>query len=200
MSHKPSLLANLSVQDILRYWSLLTPEQRGAFLELRATELIKTGQGLDLVIAQKLQAGQNTLFDRFAGFFHAFGCLERSVREALEKGREQEAVYLLFGKKYDSIGSLLMRVAATDASQDDVERYLLALCAVQVCQKVKTEFPEFWQKHNGDARAIECLCRETAANKRETVVVKSPEEMRSFLEWFEPMFLKKASPVESDDD
>lgn len=34
MSHKPSLLLHLSTADILRYWSLLTVEQRAAFLEV----------------------------------------------------------------------------------------------------------------------------------------------------------------------
>ena len=200
MTHKPSLLADLSVQDILRYWSLLTSEQRSAFLELRATELIKTGQGLDLVTTQRLQAEQDTLFDRFAGFFHAFGCLERAVKKAIEENRELEAVYLLFGKKYDSLGSLLTRVAGTESKQDDVERYVLALCAKQVCQQVRKDYAEFWQNHPADAKEIERLCGETAARMQEALATKTQEDMKPFLDWFEGWFLKKALPAEGAND
>ena len=73
-----SLLFRLSATDILRYWSLLTQEQRAAFLEARAPEVALLGQGADLVARAKLALEKKTLFDRFAGFFHAFGCLERS--------------------------------------------------------------------------------------------------------------------------
>ncbi|MBA2360062.1 MAG: hypothetical protein H0V79_03820, partial [Actinobacteria bacterium] len=49
MSHKPSLLMHLSAADILSYWSLLTPEQRTAFLESRAPELALLGEGAHLL-------------------------------------------------------------------------------------------------------------------------------------------------------
>src|SRR5262249_7420069 len=78
----------------------------------------------------------DTLFDRFAGFFHAFGCLERAVRSALSDGRDKEASYRLFGKKYDSLGSLLDRMAADAQSGDPVDRYVIILCAKQLCQEI----------------------------------------------------------------
>src|SRR5207248_600824 len=99
MSHKPSLFMQLSVADILRYWSLLKPEQRAAFLETRAPELAIGSQGTDLVTPAGLRPDADSLFDRFAGIFHAFGCLERSVREALDKDNGREATYRLFGEK-----------------------------------------------------------------------------------------------------
>jgi len=45
---KPSLLLSLSVADILRYWSLLTPGQRAAFIEARAPQLALTTEGSTL--------------------------------------------------------------------------------------------------------------------------------------------------------
>ena len=90
MSHKPSLLLRLSAADILRYWSLLTAEQRVAFLEARAPEIALLGQGADLVARTKITLEGDTLFDRFAGFFHAFACLERAVRSALDANKEKE--------------------------------------------------------------------------------------------------------------
>jgi hypothetical protein len=53
MAAKPSLLLQLSAADILRYWALLTPAQRAAFVEARAPAMALTGTGADLV-ARKL--------------------------------------------------------------------------------------------------------------------------------------------------
>src|SRR5690606_1012700 len=95
-----------------------------------------TGQGADLVTRARVALDHDTVFDRFAGFFHAFGCLERGVRAALDDGREKEANYRLFGKKYDSLGSLLDRVLSDQEKLDQVDRYVIGLCARQLCQEI----------------------------------------------------------------
>jgi hypothetical protein len=73
MAHKPSMLLTLTAEEILRYWSLLSAEQREAFINDRASDLA-IGTEISLP-AQKLR-GEETMFDRFAGIFHAFGRLE----------------------------------------------------------------------------------------------------------------------------
>ena len=154
MSHKPSLLFRLSATDILRYWSLLTQEQRAAFLEARAPEVALLGQGADLVARAKLALEKETLFDRFAGFFHAFGCLERAVRESLDDGHDKDANYRLFGRKYDSLGSLLDRVASENKVDADVDHYVLFLCARQLCQEIERDYPDYWKEHSTDAKSL----------------------------------------------
>ena len=195
MSHKPSLLMSLSAADILKYWSLLTPEQRSAFLEARAPEVALAGQGADLVTRAKVALEEETLFDRFAGFFHAFGCLERACRSALEAGREKEVGYRLFGKKYDSLLSLLDRVSSDDAGGDDVDRYVIVLCARQLCREIARDFPEYWHAHGADARVLKQKFRELGA-VRQSLIERDPEEMGVFLDWFDDWFLRRAVPPE----
>ncbi len=193
MSHKPSLLLQLSAADILRYWSLLTPEQRAAFLESKAAAMVR-GEDGHLVIAQRLAAHHDTLFDRFAGFFHAFGCLERAVREALEQGNDKEAKYRLFGKKYDSLGSLLDRVFQEDG--DAVDRYVIVLCARQLCSELARAHAAFWEVHATDAEDL-AKRFEQAQPIRENLIAADPKEMPAFLDWFDGWFLRRAELLES---
>lgn len=195
MSHKPSLLAELSAADILRYWSLLSAEQRAAFIEARAGELVALGQGADLVATARLVAEEESIFDRFAGIFHAFASLERTVHEALERGNEREATYRLFGKKYDSLGSLLVRILEGKGHVDPVDRYVIVLCARQLCAEVKARWPPFWREHAADARELGRLF-EVARSIREGLIAKAPDEMAPFLDWFDEWFLRRARPQE----
>ncbi len=195
MSHKPSLLMRLSTADILRYWSLLTAEQRTVFLETRASDVALAGQGADLVTRARIVPEADTLFDRFAGFFHAFGCLERAVRDALEKKREKEVGYRLFGKKYDSLGSLLDRVSSDISSGDDVDRYVIVLCARQLCHEIARAYPDYWSEHAPDINALEERFK-NLGSIRQRIVERSPDNMGEFLEWFDRWFLRRAAPVE----
>jgi hypothetical protein len=195
MSHKPSLLAELSAAQILRYWSLLTADQRAAFLEAHAPAVALLGPGADLVTAARLVADEDSMFDRFAGIFHAFGCLERTVREALEGGNEKEAVYRLFGKKYDSLGSLLLRILEGKGQSDGVDQYVIVLCARQLCARVRGQWPDFWREHATDVRDLDRLFTD-AQPIREALIVKSPEEMGPFLAWFDEWFLRRVKTRE----
>lgn len=194
MSHKPSLLFHLSAADILRYWALLTPAQRAAFLEVRAPEIALTGQGADLVARARACVSSDTLFDRFAGMFHAFGCLERTVRAALDAKNEKEADYRLFGRKYDSLGSLLERIEASDAAVDDVDRYVIHLCARQLAREISSAYPEYWTKHAGDALALGARFEALGAIRQRLIETHSAE-LSAFLDWFDRWFLRRAEPV-----
>jgi hypothetical protein len=122
MSHKPSRLFQLTVAEILRYWAMLTPAQRSAFLEAKAPEAALTGEGAELMARfTALQSGE-TMFDRFAGYFHSFNCLRDEVRQQLADGREREADYRLFGRKYDSLGTVLELAGSDQGLSDDVSR------------------------------------------------------------------------------
>jgi hypothetical protein len=193
MSHKPSLLMQLSVADILRSWSLLTPEQRAAFLETHAPEASSSDDGLDLVVARRLLGDQPTLFDRFAGYFHAFNCLDQSVRKAIADDRDLEACYRLFGRKYDSLGTLMDRVQSGGLAVDDVDRYILYLCAKQLVRDLQRDFAEFNARHTEDWGKLDCKL-ESFRGLRDILTAKDPATMAPFLEWFERWFLRRATP------
>lgn len=197
MASKPSLLLQLSVADILRYWSLLTADQRAAFIEGRASSLALSGPGADLIARAQPVASADTLFDRFAGFFHAFARLERSVQAALNGDNPRQAEYLLFGHKYDSLGTLLDRLLASDGDLDDVDRYVLLLCADQLCRVVARAFPDFWHGHSAEAEQLTAAIR-SSEGVRARLEAKDPERMREFLPWFEKWFLTRAKVMEGE--
>lgn len=194
MSHKRSLLFHLSAADILRYWSLLTPAQRAAFLEVRAPEIALAGQGADLVARARSILSSDTIFDRFAGMFHAFGCLERTVRAALDTGNEKEADYRLFGRKYDSLGTLLDRIESNEAAGDDVDRYVIQLCARQLARGIARDYPTYWESHGEDARALNKRFEALGAI-RERLLERNSTELGVFLDWFDHWFLRRAKPI-----
>jgi hypothetical protein len=199
MSHKPSLLLQLSAADILRYWALLTADQRAAFLESRALSgslaKVLADEGTELLAKAKIVIEDDTVFDRFAGFFHAFGCLERTVRESLVADREKEADYRLFGKKYDSLGALLDRVS-TDGAGDGVDQYVLLLCARQLCNEIGRTFPDYWKKNKAAASELEARCGASLKAVRRRLTEQNPaNDFAAFLDWFDRWFLRRAAPV-----
>jgi len=196
MSHRPSLLFELSPSEILRYWSLLTVAQRAAFLDARAPDVALLGEGGTLVSQSGPLAQESTFFDRFAGIFLAFGNLERSVRRALREGRKSEATYRLFGQKYDSLGTLLNRVFkdSADGKGDFIDHYVVALCARQLVQELRRDCAEFWLEYVSDAEHLQEQLR-ALAHIRERLIDRNPTEMAEFLDWFDRWFLQRATPV-----
>ena len=192
MSHKPSLLLQLSIADILRFWSLLTPAQRSAFLEARAPVALLAGQGADLVTQAKMTLEEQTLFDRIAGAFHAFGCLERAVRAALDGGNEKEANYRLFGRKYDSLGSLLERVLTEQGTTDEVDRYVIGLCARQLRQELAKSYEVYWKDHPTDVGALDRSLAQLD-DIRAALIAQNGAEFAPFLDWFDRWFLERAA-------
>lgn len=192
MHARPSLLHELSAADILRYWALLTVEQRAAFIEAR----VKIAGDDDPLVAKLAPLPiETTLFDRFAGVFHAFECLEQRVREALDEGHTREADYRLFGKKYDSLGSLLERVVAemNAGKGDRVEQYVVTLCARQLVRELGRGHREYWLEHRDAVKDLDALI-ESAASLRSSLAASGPE-MPAFLDWFEKWFLRRAEAI-----
>jgi len=197
MSHKPSLLFELSAADILQYWSLLTPEQRAAFIE---THVPVAGDDDPLISRGAALPAALTLFDRFAGVFHAFECLRERIRDALVAGKPREADYRLFGKKYDSLGSLFDRVLseAKAGKGDSVEHYLVTLCAKQLLREVQRDFPEYWRDHREDAERLSAQLAGAAAIRQS--LADSQAEMPAFLDWFDSWFLKRAEALPGEEE
>ena len=197
MAHKPSLLLNLSAADILRYWSLLTSDQRAAFLEAKTLEKGLAKEDADLIARVKIEYTQETFFDRFAGVFHAFSCLENDVREKLTATRENEADYRIFGKKYDSLGTLLDRVFADTAHTDDVERYILLLCARQMLRELGRDYPDYWHLRRSDVQSLESSLQRVQEIRDRLSLTENAKDMPAFLDWFDGWFLKRGRPQEA---
>lgn len=200
MAHKPSLLLRLSVVDILRYWTLLSQEQRAAFIAAKWPKNQPIGEGAELVARVMSESPKDTMFDRFAGFFHAFGSLERSAGKALAENRPKEAASRLFGKKYDSLPVLLEHLAVPSAESDAVERYVLLQCALQLVKQMSAQHPEFWRENANVATELEQLILHLSETCRTALVSDSGPQMDEYLKWFDRWFIRKASPIEAASD
>ena len=186
LAHKPSLLSKLTPEEILEYWSLLTPEQRASFLETHVEAQL---EGLQHT-SNRLTA-EGSLFDRFAGIFHAFGCLRRFIFEALEEDRPAEAESRLFGAKYDSLPNLLTKeLEPWDEDRDPVARYVTFLCAQQLRDEIEADQPEFVASCGTRTRQLDTLLSRIP-DAREALSL-ADKRSAEFLSWYESAFLDRA--------
>ena len=121
-------------------------------------------------------------------------CLEQRVRETLEEGT-READYRLFGKKYDSLGSLLERVVASERAGkgDRVEQYVVTLVRRQLIREARSRPPRVLGEHRDAVKELDGLI-EDAASLRASLAASGPE-MPAFLDWFEKWFLRRAEAI-----
>lgn len=194
MWRKPPMISRLTLQEILRYWSILSIDQRNEFIASRAAELLGDAVLNGLVTRANRSHIVDGIFERFAGIFHAFECRQKSITRALDAENEKEALYLLFGTKHDSLGSLLARLRE-EAERDLIDRYLIALCARQLVDEVRRAHRDFWGKYSLQAAELEAALA-IAADLRSQLVEREPQGMPQFLAWFERRFLARAKSAE----
>lgn len=190
MEQKPSLIEGLTPEQILRYWSLLTPEQKELFL---ATHL---------VALQSRHEGERTIrfpgehiesmFDRFAGIFAAFSTFEKHVAKSIESANEQEAACLLLGQKHDSLPSLVGKTIENKEG-DPVNRYVTLLCASQLLDRLQKSYPDFFRIHMDEMKSLQALLLK-GRDVKDAVQLESDDRSK-FLEWFEKLFLYDMTPA-----
>lgn len=191
MAHKPALFTFLTAEEILHYWSLLSQEQREHFIAQKSL------WDIERFVQEPASSPESgtSMFDRFAGIFHAFGSLEEYIRGALQSGREAEAVYRLLGEKHDSLSALLEKVVQEN-KMERVHQYVTLLCAHQLVDRIEKDFPEFKEKYRRSLKELRerlaVLDAIEAGFSFETAKIRT-----AFFAWFREMFLKPAKPPES---
>tara|TARA_B100000959_G_scaffold287132_1_gene369535 strand:- start:3381 stop:5447 length:2067 start_codon:yes stop_codon:yes gene_type:complete len=187
MGYRPSLLMQLTPEEILEFWSLLTPEQRAAFIENRLPGddplLVDTTTG-------KLP-DINTLFNRFSGIFHSFGCLQKYIEDAIEKGRPGNAEARFAGAKYDSLPNLLEKTLEKQDG-DPVVSYVIFLCACQLYNTIKKKYPDFIKERRSRLENLQCLLEKLKAVRRK-LLDEDMKKGKEFIEWYEEAFLNVAT-------
>ena len=186
MAHRPSILSELSPDEILEYWSLLTAEERAAFIEHHAA-IGEEIEGLP-VVEREPPASGDTLFDRFAGVFHAFGALHRNIEKALKDERHEEAEMRLLGAKYDSLPELLRKILEREDG-DPVLGYVTFLTARQLRKSLAKRYQGFFAERKSLVRKLDRQIKK-GTMFRDKIFPVSDDEIHAFLEWFEPAFLK----------
>lgn len=197
MDQKPDLAEQLTAAEILEYWSLLTPDQRNEFLEIKLAVQLEPALGQQRV---KLAEPSESFFDRFAGIFHAFSCLEEHVLEALERSATKDARYRLLGTSYDSLPTLARQVRASvgAADCDLVVAYVTLLRATEVFGNLRRRTCEMGIKSEFlDTPEIANACKRYRAQwAADCAEVKSriwwdaEPEPAAFFAWYEREFGK----------
>lgn len=189
MPCKPPLLEKLTPAEILEYWSLLTPERRNLFLERKLETLLAQATGRQAI--KPPAQTEESLFDRFAGVFHAFSCLEEHVVESLRRGAEKEARYRLLGESYDSLPTLARQVKT---SEDPVVAYVTLLCAGEVFRRLRAAL----KRENIESDLLnprlsedhEAEWRKAREDIKKRVVLPAGMDGSQFFEWFDAAFSK----------
>jgi hypothetical protein len=190
MAYRPSLLLDLTPAEILQYWSLLSSDQRAEWLAQRGEELGLVEGGEALVAAREIHEPLETMFDRFAGMFHGFAVLERTVRHVLEQNDERQAEFLICGRKHDSLRRFIDRIAERRDGDDPVDSFLQLLCADQLVRELKRDWPDFWAKYAAPS-GLDAALAAGATIKRQ-LIEANDGDMERFLDWYERRFLRRA--------
>ena len=185
IGYRPSLFAKLTPEEIMEYWSLLSADQRAEFIE-RIIDLGVDVEGLSVHRTDVLHC-RNTLFDRFAGVFHAFGCLNRYVEEAIEEGRTKDAETRLFGAKYDSLPSLLEK-SAEQEDMDPIVRYVTFLSAKQLIEQISKKQKPFLRSVGERSRHLDHWL-DQLPTVRAQLPLDEIEGGDEFMAWYEETFI-----------
>ena len=186
MAYRPSLWTELTPEEILEYWSLLTAAQRAAFIERLTQDSL---EGLPTAIRDPLRS-KDTLFDRYAGIYHAFGCLSRHVETAFKERREAEAEARLLGARYDSLPSLLEKTLARDDA-DPIVRYVTLLCAKQLRDDLFGRYRPFFKTRKKGLAALDRLLAQLP-DLKDALPLPDDDDREAFLDWYESAFLRPA--------
>lgn len=198
LAQKPSLLLHLTVEEILRYWSALSDAQRQALLERADLRRVRALEALPQL------PGQDGMFDRFAGVFHAFERLREHIEKAVAENRPRDAEYRLFGAKHDSLPSLLDRVVndddcelvlaqtlgeTTDPTTRLAVRYATFLSVKRLLRQLEDSIGAFLAEHPADVKRLRAML--DADTLRHRVAQGCGTEGETFVAWFDGWFLGK---------
>lgn len=206
MEYKPELTPIFTISEILRYWALLSPEQRAAAIDKGVVD--KGGEPPHLV---KALPQADSFFDRFAGIFHAFAKLEKHITQAITSGNSKEAVRYLFGRRADSLPTLIDQLnkypqpEGTDATEYGLAaRYVALLTAKQLLKRLQNwgatldgnkEWGAFIAEYRKEFGKLKSELG-SIARIRKLFRFDTAEERKEFFKWFDCWFLEDMSPTE----
>lgn len=191
---KPEMLLRLTVEEILRSWTALSVAQRQMLLEARLDVQAAAEAGA-LPVGPRTDS-IDSHFSRCAGIFQAFVALSTRIAGAISDHRLGEADALLFGKRGDSMLTLVERLKS-EGERDLVSRYVGLLCALQLLRRMPVAHPDYAEAHRADLKSATALV-EAVLQEIEPALASQlggPGTPRAFLDWYRSEFLRPAAEV-----
>ncbi len=156
LEQRPSpFIADLTYQDILKHWALLSVTLRGDNLE----EVLNRKTPLDgeTVPSRRTDGGMapgETMFSAFSGIFHAFIVLRDRLDDALDRGRLRSVATRLVGQRHDSLPTLLTKLLESE-DVDDARKLVGLLSARELVEHVLTREPALLAEHAAGLEKLE---------------------------------------------
>lgn len=198
MYQKVPVWKELSISDILRFWSTLTADKRAEIIGLSI--LINEPRTNDYLDAPINYKAYETLFDRIGGVQKAFYSLQKRIEEALDQNQAHVIKSILFGRGFNGLHGLLDHLLKDlDTIADDnelVRRYLIFRSAEEIIgqlerldlgTKHRTRLVKFLDTFQTDFIKLKKAV-ESAGAVRDRLLELHPDlALDGFLDWFEEL-------------
>lgn len=184
---KPDLLEGLELTpaEIFALWSITDLQDRVRRLARARATVGPDEDNFELVGLEREQ--QPSMFDRFAGVFHAFSSLRRRVDAAIEANRPRRAGLAVYAEQFDSPFHVL-RLVRDQAEQDLPLAYVTYSSARLLDRYVRRSYPELATEFKVQrAQLLNELTFESEIRRR-LVETASDDAMEAFLDWFDKHF------------
>lgn len=185
--YKPDLLsgAELTTAEILALWSLSELRDR-----LSLVGRARAGTAADEVDLDSTPDASPpvSMFDQFAGVFHAFSELRRRVAASVEAGELDRAGAAVYGSTFDSPRSVL---ELAFAGTDPVLAYVIHRCAQLLDEHVAQQFAAVVERFPEPRTRLQSqLAKSDALREQMVAAVPMGEQaaLREFIAWFDSEF------------
>ena len=137
---KPALIdgMDLTPAEILALWSI--PDLRKRLERVGRIRAKLASNEPDLEHGDTTPPVSASMFEQFAGVFHAFGSFKTRIERAVADKSIRSAARMLYGQNLDSPSTVLTLVR-DQAAQDPALAYVTYRCASQLVESVDVEHP-----------------------------------------------------------
>lgn len=207
MSHKPSLVGNLTPRQIFQLWNRLESELKMNYLAAICgiKEIYRSDEYRSSVVSDN----EESFFSKFSQIYRAFDTLQKHVDRAVDLENSRSVEYYLFGSEIDSLPELLKSLQKEKSHADrEVEEnvhikdpvliYIVALSSEQLLNMYRHRKGSFWeplldrnkQRINEIDNLIAAL---KTAGTAKLNLGELEERRKDFLEWYENIFLNDST-------
>jgi hypothetical protein len=194
---KPALIegVDLTPAEILALWSI--PDLRKRLERMGRNPAQRVSNEPDLEHGDAVPPVPASMFEQFAGVFHAFASLRTRIEEAVADKHVRWAALLLYGQNMDSPSTVLSLVRE-QAALDPALAYVTYCCARQLIDRVEADHPQVAGELPLQRDELITLVEHSDTLRRElldSVEVGERDRLERFLDWFDQHFGDNAADV-----